>query len=110
MVVVIVCYFAFPTLDESAEEAGAEGDYIEQEDQGQGHFANQGKPSLDHDLLSYYFSCISLSCKLHNCWYYSHSGIFGESIGKSQVWVNIVVRIPVHPCSALTARLKVKHG
>ena len=52
MVIVIVCYFAFPTLDEGAEEAGAEGDYIEQEDQGQGHFANQGKPSLDHALLS----------------------------------------------------------
>ena len=44
--------FIFPTLDESVEEAGAEGDYIEQEDQGQGHFANQGKPSLDHTLLS----------------------------------------------------------
>ena len=53
MVVVIVCYFAFPTLDESVEGAGEEGDYTEQEDQGQGHFANQGKPSLDHDLLSH---------------------------------------------------------
>ena len=34
MVVVIVCYLAFPTLDESVDGAGEEGDYIEQEDQG----------------------------------------------------------------------------
>ena len=52
MVVVIVCYFIFPTLDESVDGAGEEGDFNEQEDQGQGHFANQGKPSLDHALLS----------------------------------------------------------
>jgi hypothetical protein len=58
MVVVIVCYFAFPTLDESVEGAGEEGDYTEQEDQGQGHFANQGKPSLDHALMSYYFHAL----------------------------------------------------
>ena len=50
-VVVIVCYFLYRRLDESVDGAG-QGDFIEQEDQGQGHIANQGKPSLDHALLS----------------------------------------------------------
>ena len=83
--VVIVCYFLYRRLDESVDGAGEEGDFIEQEDQGQGHIANQGKPSLDHvDVLL--FSCTILSCKLHSYWYYRHSGIFGSrSIGKSQV-------------------------
>ena len=52
-VVVIVCYFLYRRLDENVDEAGEEGDFVDQEDQGQGHFANQGKPSLDHDLLSH---------------------------------------------------------
>ena len=55
MVVVIVCYFIFPTLDESVDGAGEEGDFNEQEDQGQGHFANQGKPSLDHTIVLLFF-------------------------------------------------------
>ena len=54
MVVVIVCYFSlYRCLDESVDGAGERGEFIEQEDQGQGHFANQGKPSLDHELLSH---------------------------------------------------------
>jgi hypothetical protein len=77
MVVVIVCYLAFPTLDESAEEAGAEGDFIEQEDRGQGHFANQGKPSLDHDYCPTNFLALSYFGKSHKYCYYRHSDLSG---------------------------------
>ena len=63
-VVVIVCYFLYRHLDENVDGAGEEGDFVEQEDQGQGLFANQGKPSLDHIIVLLYY-CITLSWILH---------------------------------------------
>ena len=75
--------FLYRRLDESVDGAGEEGEFHEQEDQGQGHIANQGKPSLDHALMSYYFLALSYFAILHNDRYYRHSGIFGRKHRKN---------------------------
>ena len=45
---VIVCMFAYQCLDANTHGVGEEGYYLEAEEEDQGQFANQGKPSLDH--------------------------------------------------------------
>ena len=42
---VIVCICLLSTLDENVAGACEEGGFVEQEDQDQGQFADQGKPS-----------------------------------------------------------------
>ena len=102
--------FLYRRLDENVDGAGEEGDFVEQEDQGQGYFANQGKPSLDHVIVLQFFYALLYLANLHDYRYYRHSGIFGNrSIGKSQVLGKHSGRIPVHPYSAPNARQHLNH-
>ena len=98
-----MCVISFyRCLDENVDGTGGEGEFVEQEEQDQGLFANQGKPSLDHTIVLL-FLCITLPfCNLHII----DTIILVVDLGVEMLdilkgMVNLVDRVPIHLYSAI---------
>ena len=98
-----MCVISFyRRLDKNVDGTGGEGEFVEQEEQDQGLFANQGKPSLDHTIVLL-FLCVMLPfCKLHifdNIILVVELGVKRLDILKGMV--NLVGRVLFHLYSAI---------
>ena len=81
-----MCVISFyRRLDENVDGTGGEGEFVEQEEQDQGLFANQGKLYLEHTIVLLFLCIMFPFCKLHNYWYYYLSGRIGSrNVGYTQ--------------------------
>ena len=97
-----MCVISFyRRLDENADGTGG-GEFVEQEEQDQGLFANQGKPSLDHTIVLLFLCTMLLFCKLHIIDIIILVVDLGvEMLDKFQGMVNLVNRVLFHLYSAI---------
>ena len=86
----------------NVDGTGGEGEFVEQEEQDQGLFANQGKPSLDHTIFLLFLCIILPFCKLHNFDTISIVVYLGiEMLDILKGMVNLVDRVLFHLYSAI---------